>query len=166
MGYRFADNPPKPEDMLPRFAVRNGATVRISFGCYYLRSHDRKLHDHIGWPYPTHPDAICQEAFNMNLYHGNTADLEEIHLEEEGYDSFDIVFDDWDDIESYIDGWISLDNEDDNIIRMRITATFPAFEDKPKEHRFTVFAGKEGNDNFRDAVCRGILVVLPGTVSN
>ena len=61
MGYRFNDKPPKPEEHLRTFDVRNGAQMRATFGCYYAhKGHDPKVHDYYGWPDPRHPDDICQ----------------------------------------------------------------------------------------------------------
>lgn len=75
MGYRLQEpRPPKPRrnvvDLATpmRLFIHNGAIGHFAFPCWYqevLRPepamiHDRRLHDHIGWPDPRHPDHICQ----------------------------------------------------------------------------------------------------------
>lgn len=163
MGYRFCDNPPKPEDHLHRFAVRNGAIMRVSFACYYLIGHNPKLHDHVGWPSPGHPDAICQQVSNMKLYglKEKTADLEKIHLLDEGYEDVAISFED-DELAQNLDCLLWIDEEDDNIIHLNVLANFQTFSDKPIDLRFTVFV-KKPDDSAVDAVCHGMITVLPGS---
>lgn len=161
MGYRFYDNPPKPEDHLHRFPVRNGAVMRLAFACYYLHGHNPKLHDHIGWPNPDHPDAICQEISNMKLYRMRHKDIElqEIHLLKEGYNEVAVSFEDEEQAQNLtVNAWI--DEDDDNIIRMIVGSKFPTFSDKPVDLRFTVFVKKDNATI--DAVCHGFITVLPG----
>ena len=164
MGYRFNDNPPKPEDHLYRFAVRNGATARITFGCYYLGKHDPKLHDFIGWPNPDNVDAICQEISNFKLFgkKNKTIELQEIHLAEEGYDEVAVAYED-SEYAQYLITESHIDEDDDNIIRVKVTANLPEFSDKPIDVKFTVFARKSSETRI-DAVCHAIISVLPGPV--
>lgn len=163
MGYRFNDNPPKPEDHLHRFAVRNGATAKIAFGCYYLMGHDSKMHDHVGWPSPDNPDHVCQIQSNFRLYglKEKTVNLQEIHLIEEGYTETSIEFDDQENAQ-YLDASTWIDEDDDNIVRVKIDTDFPMFEDKPIDMRFTVFVRNDEAD-VTDAVCHGMLTILPGS---
>lgn len=163
MGYRFCDNPPKPEDHLHRFTVRNGASIKIAFACYYLHGHNPKMHDHIGWPRPDMPDHICQIVSNFKLYgmKDKTIDFQDIHLLDEGYTDVSIVFDDSDKAQ-YIDATVAIDEDDDNIVRVKIDTFFPTFEDKPVDMRFTVFVRNNATD-MTDAVCHGMLTVLPGS---
>jgi len=173
MGYRTLDIPPKPEDMLPRFEVRNGATLKVSFGCYYLGvGHDPHFHDYMHWPAPNyHPGPICQmhpprdiprwrECFPYPKLPGK---LEHIDLEDEGYTSVEIVWDD-DDVLDSCTCSADFSDDSDNVIEISVDTAFDAFQDKPLEHRFTVFVG--GDSVGKDAVCRGIMVVLPGNASN
>ena len=162
MGYRFNDNPPKPEDHLRKFAVRNGTIMRIAFGCYYLQGHNPKMHDHIGWPNPDNPDHICQEISNMRLYglKEKTAELEKIHLIEEGYDELAISFEDSDNAQ-HLETNVWIDPDDDNIVRLTVKADFPTFSDKPIDLRFTVFA-KKSDGSAIDSICHGMITVLPG----
>lgn len=163
MGYRFDDNPPKPEDHLHRFPIRNGATARIAFACYYLQGHNPKMHDHIGWPNPDSPDHICQIQSNFKLYGLNekTIDFQDIHLIDEGYTDAAIKFDDQDNAQ-YVDASAWIDPNDDNIVRIKVDTNFPVFEDKPIDMRFTVFVRNDYTDT-TDAVCHGMLTVLPGS---
>lgn len=163
MGYRFSDNPPKPEDHLRKFAVRNGATLHVSFGCYYLNNHDPMFHDHIGWPNPSLPDGSCQEISNMRLFpiKHKTVDLEEIHLLEEGYTDAEVSYEDTEDID-YLTTNAWIDEEDDNIVRMTVATNLPTFDDKPKDYKFTIFVKSESTI---DAVCHAVISVLPGAPS-
>jgi len=171
MGYRTLDKPPKPENMLRRFAVRNGASIRIAFGCYYLsEGHDPHYHDYIHWPAPNyHPGAICQMRPIRNLPRRieNMIDLkpvglDHIHLIEEGYTQAAIAFDN-PEFEGNVDIVDCLiDEDDDYIVRVKALTHFDLFEDQPKESRFTVFIKKQDGSEI-DAVCHGIMVVLPGS---
>jgi len=162
MGYRFDDKPPKPEDHLLKFSVRNGAIMRIAFGCYYLKGHNPKYHDHIGWPNPDKPDMICQELSNMKLFglKEKTAELEEIHLLEEGYTETEVSFED-EEKAQYVTATTQIDPQDDNIVRMKVAANFPTFSDKPIDLRFTIFVKKK-NGSAIDAICHAMITVLPG----
>lgn len=167
MGYRFFDTPPNPEDMLQRFLVRNGATLKLAFECYYIEKHDAKLHDHIGWPAPPNADRICQIA--SNITHGNMVDrLDPIHLLEEGYSEAVVVFEDEDTAQNvFVETWIDVEN--DNIVRVRMDTDFPTFTDKPIDLVFTVLVKKTWIDEqtmdtkvIKDAVAHCIASVLPG----
>lgn len=148
------------------FDVRNGATLKVSLACYYFHSHDANLHDHIGWPSPGHPDSICQEHViepapwlpsHIQIEEGN---LEQIHLIGEGYVNASVKIED----ETIADACTAnayIDPDADNVVKLNITVNLPTFTDKPKETGFTVFATK--NDGIRDAVCHGIMKVLPGS---
>jgi hypothetical protein len=165
MAYRTNNISPTPPQRV--FDVRNGATLKVAFGCFYYRSHDSKLHDHVGWPQPGSPDDICQERiidpapwlpYRITLEDGN---VEPIHLSEEGYQDVAIAIED-PDVASASTIQAQIDQDEDHLIRMQITVNMPTFSDKPKETGFTVFAIKA--DGFtRDAVCHGKIKVLPGS---
>ena len=165
MGYR-RNEPPKPEEHLRRFPVRNGAIMRIAFACYYMSGHDSKMHDHLGWPNPDNPDCICQMVSNLKLYKmkDKTVEFEPIHLIEEGYSNAIISFETTEDsVWLTADAWI--DEEEDNIVKVSIEAGLPEFSDKPKDIRFTVFViGDDGTAI--DAVCHAMMTVLPGPPAN
>lgn len=168
MGYRFDDRPPKPEDHLIRFAVRNGATMKAKFRCYYIKKgkpHNPLFHDHVGWPQPTRPDGSCQMMVVREdgrcglptrrfMYSG----LEEIHLDDEGYTEAFVTFED-DEYSAFLTDKAWIDKEYDNVVRVQIGTALPSFSDKPIDIRFTVFVQKE---NIIDAVAHGVLSVLPG----
>lgn len=170
MGYRRSNEPPKPENMLRKFDVRNGAKMRITFGCYYAeRGHDPKVHDYLGWPTPDHPDDICQiqpypgwRFWHPFPYSNRPIHMEPIHLIEEGYDPIPVVtFEDPEIAEHLtVDTWI--DEFDDNLIHMNVEADFPTFKDQPIETRFTIFISKEDGSAI-DAVCHAYVTVLPGS---
>lgn len=168
MGYRFNDNPPKPENMLHRFSVRNGAKMHLTFACNYARiGHDSRVHDHVGWPRPGYPDDICQAVppHPVPPTSHRTLDLIPIKLLEEGYTEAYITYED-DDIAEYLDSEasISTDTGSPNLVRMSVHANLPNFSDKPKEVHFTLFV-KTQDESHVDAVCHGIIVVLPGNPS-
>lgn len=167
MGYRYGP-PPKPEDTLRKFDVRNGAIMRITFGCYYAeRGHDPKVHDYYGWPQPDHPDDICQVQPLPGWHwfpfpHSNRpVNMNPIHLLEEGYNSEPkVVFED-PEVAQYLDVTTWIDEMDDNLIHVNIRANFPTFKDQPIETRFTVFIYNDA-ENVIDAVCHAFVTVLPG----
>ena len=139
MGYRFDDKPAKPEDALRRFIVRNGASLRISFGCWYLEKR------------PVHKPP-------------SESDLTPIELENEGYDQFAISFEEGEEATDHMMCEIGIDeSQGGNVIALRIVTNFPTFHDKPKDFRFTVFARQSGNHVMTDAICHGIITVLPGS---
>lgn len=171
MGYRTVDKPPKPEDLLRRFDVRNGAIMRMTFGCFYSKNgHDPHYHDHVNWPAPNyHPGPICQMKpprdvfrwFEGNQLTGHPVQLDPIHLFEEGYSEAVVSYED-PEMAQYLDTTALIDSQDDNLVRVSVHANFPTFSDKPKEARFTLFI-KKYNGTAIDAVCHGIVTVLPGS---
>ena len=166
MGYRYGP-PPKPEDMLLKFDVQNGAIMRVAFGCFYtLDGHDPKEHDYYGWPTPDSPDNICQVKPILNKWHPfrdshRTIKMEPIHLREEGYEDARVSIDN-DSMSEHLDVNAWIDEEDDYIVRMSVKANFPTFYDKPIETKFTIFISNWINGTI-DAVCHASIVVLPGS---
>lgn len=164
MGYRYdSDTPPKPEDHLRKFTIRNGAVMRISFACYYLNGHSPAFHDHIGWPAPDRVDDSCQSVSNMKLhfpFRNKTIDMIPIHLLEEGYVHASVAYED-EEMAEHMTTRAWIDEDDDNIVRMSVHADFPTFHDKPLENRFTIFVANE-DGTVIDSVCHGFVTVLPG----
>ena len=168
---------PKPEDMLPRFAIRNGATLKMTLDCYYLdpkETHDPHYHDHINWPSEDyHPGPICQMVpprdprpwFPFPIMRTRD-DVSPIDLRGAGYIDLDISFDE-SDVLDHVETRLSFDTEaGENVIRVYISTNFDTFSDKPVETRFTVFAiRQDGTYEIKDELVRGILVVLPGNPS-
>lgn len=149
------------EKMLPRFYVRNGATLNIAFGCYYLAEHDRWEHDHIGWPNPDNPDRICQilgsKFFNDRGQHAIIG--EEIDLIDEGYTTATVTFEDAELAEN-LDWTAEIDEDNPYIVHLKADTNFDTFTGDPKELHFTLFV--YGTGTTIDAVCHGIIVVMPG----
>lgn len=163
MSYR-----PKHEhfhDQLRRFDVRNGATMRLAFMCFYYRNHDSHYHDHVGWPEPKQHDMSCQmppypgpapwlprqKVYPLNY-------LEPINLMNEGYTDVYVEYED-DEIEQYLTTESYIDEHD--VVRVQVTPNLPVFTDKPKEARFTAFIAN--SDGRYDAVCHGAIIILPGS---
>jgi hypothetical protein len=159
MGYRYKDEPkPKPEDMLPRFSVRNGTIVDIAFPCFYPDIFDRcdeaNFHQHAFWPIPY---ALIDFA------HPHPIDLTSDY---EGYDEAIVAMDE---TVPELELTARIDEDETNVIYLCAKANFDMFEDKPKEYRFTllihaparIYQGEREHERL-DQVVRGIIVVLPG----
>lgn len=175
MGYRYNipldknDEPIKPENMLLRFDVRNGAVMRVAFDCRYCT----KDIDHPFWLFPRYPGdtAVARRSNGYPYYrwrdvrwpYENTPiDLTDDNEFSPGAQVI-IEFEDNAPVEAgYIKWYGMVDSEDTNIIRIGVKTNFPVFSDKPIENRFTVFICNPDNEYMSDAVCHGILVVLPG----
>ena len=160
----------KPENMLPVYPVRNGATLLLDFECFYVDphfGHNPHFHDHVGWPDPHHPGNACQmktprDQFRW-LSNGQIMEYGEpvaIDLIKEGYESVTVVLDHPDE-EIVASGFI--DDELHNLIVVRFDVSLPMFEDKPIDKRFTIFVN---SDDQTDAVARAVLSILPGAPSN
>ena len=164
MSYRFDDRPPKPEDHLPKFDVRHGAIMRLAFGVYYTKLHNRWFHRHKGWPSPDHPDRICQVGWPYSYVSGTRGKYaflnDPIDLIEEGYTKARVKFED-PNASDYLTAQAWIDTETPNIVRMSVKSNGEVFSDKPKDFRFTLFISNPG-DTAVDAVCHGMITVLPG----
>lgn len=178
MSYRHLHKPPSPEQMLPRYPVRNGATLRLTFDCFYFdpgHAHDWHYHDHVNWPAPgyKHGDA-CQMAFPRDVDpripgHAvvvSSDDYTPINLPEEGYSEIQLVFEDTSH-SSHITWTARIDTDGDgpNVVKFVIGVNFPTFSDNPVDLKFTAFikgTDSETGDAMCDALCHGILSVLPG----
>lgn len=176
MGYRYDNTPlPKPEDNLPKFAVRNGAILDIALPCYYLdvvTAHNTDEHDHLGWPAPgKKPDDICQYPLRMRTGEYEWIDFSNPHPIDlksnyEGYDAAYVVMDE--DV-SGLTASASIDDDEPNVIYVRFKAELDFFEDKPQDYRFTVFAhapartyqAKQQQERM-DQVIRAMVTILPG----
>lgn len=173
MGYRVNKIPPKPENFLPVYPVRNGATLYADFECYYVDptlGHDPHWHDYLGWPDPHHPDKICQmrpprdrRRWRYDGHIWEKVDRVPIDLLDEGYDrEVKIVFDEPDE---HITAKAYIDTELTHLIKLAVSVQMPTFEDKPIDKRFTLFVTRDDEDLYAttaDAVVRGVLTILPG----
>lgn len=173
MSYRRNDAPPKPDDMMPRFSVYNGAEVTFSFPCYYYETdypfiwHDHHLHDHRGWPSPENPGRACQMLpdHSLGVWHLDMAAATPIRLrsDAEGYTKAAVVFDDSVNVTSSAS---IRKSPDDHIIDVKFAPKLASFSNKPHEHLFNVYVKSEKEPVRTDMVMRGILVVLPGPASS
>jgi hypothetical protein len=173
MGYRVEKKPPKPEDLLPTYPVRNGATLYADFECYYVEpkmGHDPHTHDYLGWPDPHNTGDACQmlpprDRFRWRydgaimkpdepipiILHSTDADIED-----EGYSQECSVVFDQPDERILATAWV--DEDIPNLIKMVISPQLPVFEDKPIEKRFTLFTHRtferDSNTVLSDAAVR------------
>ena len=164
MGYRNKHcRKHTPDDFVPRYIVRNGATTNVVFKCFYCTpGHNPHQHDFIGWPAPNYHAESCQMPTPRDVvpwlpkpYLG--ANTTPIQLADEGFTDASVVFDD--DVSGKVTAVATFDQADENVINVHFDTSFPTFQDPPKELKFTLFAS---GGSERHAVCRGILVVLPG----
>lgn len=170
MAYRLDNKPPSPERFIPRYHVRNGATIQLYFDCFYYLpddGHDPNYHDFIYWPtWNYHPGDICQIAPPRDVPKGHPPymyvteeSMVPIDFSDEGYTSYKVVFDN----SANITASAARDTtyaDMPNTVKMTATVNLPAFTDDPVERNFTVFAQRSGAT---DAICHGTLVILPGS---
>lgn len=175
MGYRYNipvdenGEPPKPEDHLMRFDVRNGAVMKLTLDCRYCT----KDIDHPFWIWPRYPgdSAVARKSDGYPWYkfrdirwpYENTPII--LNSDEEFGDSayVGIMFEDNAPLDAeYIHwrGWVDPDTP--NLIKILVKTDFPVFEDKPIENNFTIFIARRDDEYMVDAVLHGTLVILPG----
>lgn len=167
MGYRLPDDrcPDRRkhiDDTARQSVIRvdNGTINHISIPSFYQEHHDRKLHDHLGWPSPGHPDRSCQ------LPPGSEFVLNEIDLEGEGYDAIEV---------SMVDppeGLEFIGSIEYNVITFNITAMCPSAETDDLDVTFSAYAtGTIDNDYdeddvpLRDVVTKGTLHIVAGPIA-
>lgn len=196
MSYRIQPKPkPHPERTLvdvttpARVYVHNGTIAHLAIPCWYqevhkpvrLHHHDRHLHDHMGWPSPTHPDHVCQlwspdqHCCTIGMHHECTphcrhyidlSGLVPIHLLEEGYTSFSVVFNASDEpptadqivAEAYVS------ELEDWVVRINLDIFDESALYQPQKYKMTVFASMTDDENKtvrRDIVALTDLIVLP-----
>lgn len=166
MGYRLPDRRPdwckKQIGDIARqsiISVDNGSISRFSIPSFYGEHHDRKLHDHLGWPYPGHPDHSCQ------LPPGCEFVLNEIDLPGEGYTSIEVAMTD------PPDGLVFTGTIDYNVVSLTITAMCESATSDDIDVPFCVYATgtiendyDEENVQLRDVVTKGILHIVAGPI--
>lgn len=140
--------------------IDNGTISYISIPCYSHEWHDRKMHDHLGWPSPGHPDQSCQ------LPPGCEFARVPINLEEEGYDSVQI---------SMIDppeGFSIEGSFDYGAVDLKITAMCESLVEEDAEFKFCVYAIGDFSSHFdeaaipvRDVVMKGTMHIVAGPIS-
>ena len=162
MAYRITEEF-NPEDYLPRFYVRNGATVKMAFDCYYWTPLLRPEHYHRD----PHHEPVPWSSFDPVYGKVNPRfpdmsrpeDFTEIDLSAEGYTNASVIYDDTT-ISSNLTTTTTFDDNEANVVNCKVKANLPKFQDDAKETKFTVFV--TGSSGLQDVVCRGILVILPG----
>ena len=173
--------------------VHNGTVANFAFPCWYqeihppipANLHDRKLHDHHGWPNPSHPDHICQlwipeqghcihgmqECHPHCRHYIDYKRVFPIHLtsEYEGYDSADVA---WVDKPDGISAEAYIDPVEDWVVRLHVECMDPNALEEPQHYKLTVFVNSPGESTSaksvwhpstsrRDIVALAELVVLP-----
>lgn len=161
MGYRLPEYWYHASDVSPhiRIAIDNGIVSRIAIPCFYryfdgmTTTHDRMMHDHIGWPSPGHPDASCQEHDGC----GHLV-IRDIDLEEEGYDSIEA---------DMVDGpeGLTISGEiDGSVIRLTIKSLCQEAIEESIDVPFSIYAVSD-DDTMRDVVIKGVLHIVAGPIA-
>lgn len=192
MGYRINEHkPPKPRRTVVDIAtptkvfVHNGVISEIAFPCWYQEvhppipaaHHNRRLHDHEGWPSPGHADHVCQlwipshgkclhgyrECSPHCKHYIDYARVFPVHLlsEDEGYTAAAVK---WLDEHEGIEVTATIDPIEDWVVRVSVDCQDPNAIDEPQVYRMTVFVTSPGSEDLaprRDIVCLAELVVLP-----
>ena len=175
--------------------VHNGTISNFAFPCWYQEvlppvpaiRHNRELHDHHGWPNPTHPDHICQLWIpeKGHCIHGfseckphckHFIDYKKVHpihllSEYEGYDPHPIIAFANEDSDDKIRIYGEIDEVEDWVVRLNVLAHDPDAVYKPQVHRFSVFLNrylgttkKSDRPVARDLVVLAELIVLPSAI--
>lgn len=141
-------------------SIDNGTINRISIPMFFHEHHDKDLHDHLGWPYPGHPDDSCQ------LPPGCEFVLNEIDLPGNGYDAVEI---------SMIDppeGLSFTGSIDYNVVSFNIIAMCQDAIANDIDITFAAYAtGMINNDydeedvQLRDVVTKGTLHIVAGPIA-
>lgn len=170
MGYRLpdkrcADHGRHIDDTArkTKISIDNGTVSHLLIPTFYHehRHHDRKLHDHLGWPSPDHPDKSCQVV----PWEEDLVVLDEIDLSGEGYDFVEFcVADD-------IDGLSATGSIDGNAVSLSITAMCPDAVKEDLDVAFSAYVvGEIRNDydepdvRLRDVIAKGILHIVAGPI--
>lgn len=197
MSYRIQSKPkPHPHRSLvdvttpAHVFVHNGTIAHLAFPCWYqevhkpLRAHrhNRHLHDHRGWPSPSHPDHICQlwvpdkHCCSIGLHHEcsphcrhyiDLTGIMPIHLINEGYTSIRLAFNASDEVPDTGDIEIQeayIDPDDDWVVRVTLFAHDFDGLYEPAKYKMTVFALADASEHGparRDIVALTDLIILP-----
>ena len=152
--------------------VDNGTISRVSIPCAYGPvhhhhcHHDRKMHDHVGWPSPDNPDDSCQIPDEHRHHHhcfDQVLAVNEIDLKAEGYESIEVSLAD------PPDGLSMTGSIDYDIVRMTIVAICPSANTENIDVPFSIYAvGSTTVDDeeiqLRDVITKGILRIVAGPV--
>lgn len=170
MGYRLPDRPcdfGRHIDDTARktkISVDNGTVSHLAIPVFYheRRHHDRRLHDHIGWPSPGHPDRSCQ----LPPWEEDVVTLDEIDLQGEGYDSVEFC------TAEDVEGLSVVGAIHGNAVSLSISAMCPAASESDLSVEFSAYiAGEIDNDyeepdvQLRDVIAKGVLHIVAGPIS-
>ena len=167
MGYRlpderYADHRKYINDTARQtvISIDNGTINRIAIPAFFHKHHDRNLHDHLGWPYPRHPDDSCQLPPRCEFV------LNEIDLVGDGYNAIEVS------MINPPDGLLFTGNIDYNVITLNITAMCADAITNDLDVTFSVYAtGVIDNDydeedvQLRDVVTKGTLHIVAGPIA-
>lgn len=144
-------------------SVDNGTIAHIAIPVFYKdrQFHDRKLHDHLGWPSPDHPDSSCQLPPGCE----DMIVIDEIDLNDEGYDSIEVVMDDPPDGLTFTGSIVY------NVVNLAITSMCQDAIDDDIDVRFVAYATGEIDNDYdeesvplRDIVVKGTLHIVAGLI--
>lgn len=160
--------------------VHNGTKTNFAFPCWYqelhrpvpAHIHDRKMHDHHGWPNPTHPDHICQlwipelghcvhgfrECHPHCRHYIDYSKVVPIHLlsEYEGYSpDVDVA---WVEKPDGVTATAQIDQVEDWVVRLHIDAHDAEALEEPQVYKLSLFLNAGTR---RDLVVLAELTVLP-----
>lgn len=162
--------------------IHNGTATSFAFPCWYqevkppvpARIHNHHLHDHHGWPSWRHTDHICQmwipePGYTIDgpgecrrPFHNyiDYSKVTPIHLlsDYEGYDNEGIVA--WVEKPEGIDATAYVDENEDWVVRVDISANDADAVERPQVYRFSVFLDSSTTHR-RDLVVLAELIVLP-----
>jgi len=165
--------------------IHNGETATFAFPCWYqevkppipARLHNHYLHDHHGWPNPSHPDHSCQlwipevggcihgfkECSPHCRHYIDYSRVLPIHLLSE-YEGYEGAFVSWIGEHEGIVATARIDEDEDWVVKVDVDCKDPNALEEPQRYKFTAFVGsdKDGNVyNRRDIVALAELIVLP-----
>ncbi len=174
MGYRHHDHHPgghgHHHEGLARHSfipVDNGTISRISIPCFSRGDktpwHDRRKHDHEGWPEPDSTDDSCQlppRPYDKVLV------LEEIDLEDIGYDTVEVSLLD------PPDGLVASGSIDGGTVQVVIVTMCESAEREDLDVPFAIYVlgtvvDEEGETkHLRDVVTKGTIHIDRGPISD
>ena len=176
MAYRNIEKPKvDPEELLPRYPIRNGTSMMQRFECFYIDpkpKHDPHYHDYLGYPNPHYHHDSCQmkPARDIDPRLGpaflvGPDDLVPLDLTEEGYNDFFMSYEDAT-LGAKLTTDIRKDSLESNVVNLYVLAELDLFTEGTQDIVFTLFAKRTDNNGLvhKDALVHGIITVLPGSL--
>jgi hypothetical protein len=171
MTYRLpvdrSDSLPEHIDDVARRAdinVDNGTITRFYIPCSYVYEkgytrHDLMVEDHLGWPYPGHPDNSAQQLPPFKTY------VDELDMGGEGYTTVEVC------LSEEIDGLDFTGIIDGSVINLVIEAMCSDAESNDLEVTYSAYAIGSFDDGYgnqvdlRDVITKGTLRIIAGPIS-